>query len=369
MNDQILLESIINNFCFEGKFDSVEELHSGNINNSYCATFLLPDGGKNYYTIQHINSFVFKDPHGVMHNIEKVTQHLQRSIEKNGVDPERRVLKLIKTTRGDSLFQDENNGFWRAFRFINGATAHDSVVKEEHFFEAGRAFGEFQRLLYDFPAQELNETIPGFHDTPKRYITFEETIGEDRVGRAAQVGREIAFFRERQQMMGDIVNRLNSGDLPLRVTHNDTKINNVLIDDATDKAICVIDLDTVMPGSSLYDYGDAIRYGASTGAEDEKDLSKISLDLGRFERFTRGFLQETNGFLTQQELHLLPLGVKVITCELAMRFLTDYLDGDRYFKTAYPEHNLVRARAQMRLLEDVEQKSGFMDQLINQIIG
>ena len=369
MNDQILMKSVINNFCFEGRLDSVEELHSGNINNSYCITFLLPDGRKNYYTLQHINSFVFKDPRGVMHNIEKVTCNLYRSMEGNGEDPERRVLKLIDTTEGNTVFQDEKNGFWRAFRFIDGATAHDSVVKDEHFFEAGRAFGEFQRLLYDFPAEELNETIPGFHDTPKRYGVFEETVREDRAGRAAQVAQEIDFFRKRQEMMGGIVNRLRSGELPLRVTHNDTKINNVLIDNETDKAICVIDLDTVMPGSSLYDYGDAIRYGASTGAEDEKDLSKISIDLDRFEQFTRGFLQETNGFLTEQELHLLPLGVKVITCELAMRFLTDYLDGDRYFKTGYPEHNLVRARAQMRLLEDIEQKSEFMDRLIDQIIG
>ncbi len=355
-------------FQFEGAYEDVVELQSGNINNTYHLTFR--DGqARRHYTLQRINGYVFKNPEVVMRNIQMVTNHLKQSLIKDGVDYSRHVLELVTTNRGEVLYRDPEGDYWRVYRFIENATAYDEVVKSEHFYEAGRGFGEFQKRLIDFPINELTETIPGFHNTTRRFCAFVESMTADRAGRVADLDEEIDFFFSRRKMMNEIVRRLKSGELPLRVTHNDTKINNVMIDDATDKAICVIDLDTVMPGSSLYDFGDAIRFGASTAAEDEPDVSKIHLDMEKFKLFTRGFVEETNGFLTKDELRLMPLGVKVLTCELAMRFLTDYMDGDLYFKVRSPYHNLIRARAQMRLLVDIEAKyyemQAFIDGLID----
>lgn len=356
------LQEVLRHFQLVGTFDRFEEITSGNVNSTYHVFYQTPQG-EQQLTLQNINHYVFKDPQAVMENIERVTCHLHRRLCEKGLDPMRRVLHTVSTLENTPLYVDGEN-YWRMFYYIDGATAYNSVVKPEHFYETGCAFGAFQRDLCDFPIAQLHDTLPGFHDTPARYRVFEQAVAEDRAGRVAELSREIAFLRARQKMMGSIVERLQDGTLPLRVTHNDTKINNVLIDDCTDEAICVIDLDTVMPGSSLYDYGDAIRYGANTGAEDEQDVTKISLDLEMYTRFTQGFLSRVNGFLSPEEILLLPLGVKVITCELAMRFLTDYIEGDRYFKVRYPGHNLVRAHAQMRLLEDVEAKADCMQQLI-----
>ncbi len=350
------IKRVLSKFQFSGRYVHGEELHSGNINNTYHLIYHTDDGAVNHYTLQQINSYAFKDPRGVMRNIELVSDHLRKALEQKGIDPQRRMLDLIRTVDGDVLLETGGGGFWRAYRYIDEATAYDRVSKPEHFYEAGRAFGEFQRLLSDFPAEQLTETIPNFHNTQKRFYAFVAAVAEDKAKRVAWLDDEIEFFFERRRMMSEIVRRMDAGLLPVRVTHNDTKINNVMIDDKTDKAICVIDLDTVMPGSALYDYGDAIRFGASTAAEDEPDLNKISLDVGLFEQFTRGFLSEVHDSLTDEEIRLLPLSIKVITCELAMRFLTDYIDGDLYFKVSSPEHNLIRARAQMKLLTDVEAK-------------
>ena len=362
------LKNILPQFRFEGKYDSVQEIFSGNINNTYKVAF-RKDGKVIHYILQHINGYVFTDPEAVMRNIQLVTAHLKKGMVERGVDPQGKMLELILNRSGSPLFMDEKGGFWRAYNYIENATAYDRVEKPEHFFETGRAFGEFQRQLYDFDADQLAETIPGFHDTRRRFYAFVASVAADKAGRVKDVEEEIEFFFDRRRMMSEIVKKLERGELPLRVTHNDTKINNVMLDNETGKAVCVIDLDTVMPGSSLYDYGDAIRFGASTAAEDESDTSKISLDMGLFEQFTRGFLMETNGFLTVNELLALPLGIKVITCELAMRFLTDYLDGDKYFKVNAPDHNLIRARAQMKLLTDVEKKYAQMNQLVASLIG
>jgi Ser/Thr protein kinase RdoA (MazF antagonist) len=349
------IKQVLPQFRFEGSYHSVEEMHSGNINTTYHLVYL--DGGRaRHYTLQHINSYVFKDPAKVMHNIQRVTEHLRASLIAGGRNPERHVLELVPARDGNTLFRDSRGSFWRAYRFIENATAYDRMEAPRHFFEAGRGFGMFQRRLFDFPVGELYETIPDFHNTTRRFYAFARSVADDRAGRAARLEDEIEFLFERRGMMGEIVKLLASGALPVRVTHNDTKVNNVMIDDATGEAICVIDLDTVMPGSSLYDYGDAIRFGASTAAEDEPDPRKIALDMDKFELFTRGFFQETRGFLTREELLLMPLGAKVMTGELAMRFLTDYLDGDLYFKVKSPEHNLIRARAQMKLLTDIEEK-------------
>ena len=361
------IKNILPHFRFEGKYADGIELTSGNINNTYLITYDCGSERK-YYTLQHINKFVFKRPYEVMTNIEKVTKHLAAAYEKAGEDPSRRVLNLIPTTSGVYIHQDDEGHYWRAYNYINGASAYDAPVKDAHVFETGRAFGEFQKNLADFPAEELYETIPDFHNTTRRFYTFVASVAADKAGRVKYVEDEIEFMFDHRKLMNSIVSKLNAGELPLRVTHNDTKINNILIDNQTDKALCVIDLDTVMPGSSLYDFGDAIRFCASTAAEDEPDTKKIHLDMNAFRLFTEGFLSETNGFLDDDEIRALPLGVLVITCELAMRFLTDYIDGDVYFKVRSPEHNLVRARAQMAMLTDMESKYDEMCAVIEEYI-
>lgn len=363
--DANVLQSVAASFGLSEGISAWHEVSSGNINRTYHT---MLEGGDEY-TLQIINHHVFRDPDAIMSNIAHVTHHLERKYAAAGRSSKRHVLHFLRTREGHMIHRDGEGRYWRCYAYINGATAYDAVSKPEHFYQAGRAFGEFQRHLCDFPMDTLHETIPGFHDTPRRYEAFEAAVAADRVGRAASVSREIAFFRARKERMGYVVSLIESGELPLRVTHNDTKINNVLIDDRTDEATCVIDLDTVMPGSVLYDYGDAIRFGANKAAEDEPDLSKIGLDMELFTQFTRGFLSMVDGFLTKEEISMLPLGVQVITCELAMRFLTDYLDGDRYFRVKDAEHNLVRARAQIRLLEDVEEKTSEMRRIIAEEIA
>ena len=363
--DANTLQSVAESFGLSEGISAWHEVSSGNINNTYHTAL----GNGEEYTLQIINHHVFRDPDAIMSNIAHVTTHLEKKFAMEGMNPKRHVLHFLRTGEGRLIHRDGEGRYWRCYAYINGATAYDAVSKPEHFYQAGRAFGEFQRHLCDFPMDTLHETIPGFHNTPRRYEAFEAAVAADRVGRAASVAREIAFFRARKEVMGRIVSLIETNALPLRVTHNDTKINNVLIDDKSDEAICVIDLDTVMPGSVLYDYGDAIRFGANRAAEDEPDLLKISLDMELFAQFTRGFLSMVDGFLMREELCMLPLGVQVITCELAMRFITDYLDGDRYFRVKDATHNLVRARAQMRLLEDVEEKTSEMKRIIAEEIA
>ncbi len=351
------IKNVLPMFCFKGRYQSVRELTSGNVNNTYLLTY--QDGDlRRQYILQHVNTYVFKNPHEVMSNIAAVTEHVRDSYQRCNESAERRVLELIKTCQGTNLFEDEDGDFWRAYSYIDEADALDMVESPAQMEEVGRGFGVFQRMLYDFPAHQLYQSIPNFHNTPKRFYAFVRSVDEDKANRVQFLEEEIEFMFDRRRMMGEITKLLDANMLPLRVTHNDTKSNNVLLDRASGKAICVIDLDTVMPGSSLYDYGDAIRFGASTAAEDEPDTSKIALDMDKTKAFTRGFIEETNGFLTHEELIRLPLGIKVITCELAMRFLTDYIDGDLYFKVNSPDHNLTRARAQMALLRDVEAREG-----------
>jgi Ser/Thr protein kinase RdoA (MazF antagonist) len=308
-----------------------------------------------HFVLQRINTAAFKDPAALMENIGLVTAHIRASYEAEGIDPDRRVLTFAKAEGGTLLYTDPEGGAWRAYVYVDDVTAYDAIESADLFCEAGRGFGEFQNRLADFPAEKLSETIPGFHNTARRYETFLASVEKDAAGRVAELAEEIRFFNTRKALMSSIVEKLGH-ELPLRVTHNDTKLNNVLMDNETGKALCVIDLDTVMPGSALYDYGDAVRYGACTAAEDEPDTSKIGFDMTLFEAFTKGFVGATAGRLTDTEIKLLPLGVAVITCELALRFLTDYIDGDVYFKTRYEGHNLVRARAQMKLLTEVEAK-------------
>lgn len=354
------------------RFDAVpvtgRELTDGIINATYCLDF-EQGADPASCVIQRINTNVFKNPEALMENIARVTAHIYQALVKAGEDPARRVLSFVEADHGGYLYRDPEGGCWRAYYFVDNVTAHQQIENPSLFYEAGRGFGEFQTLLADFPAEQLSETIPNFHNTRKRYETLCASAAADKMGRAAEVAEELAFFAARKDAMCGIVDRLATGVLPLRVTHNDTKLNNVLLDNDTGKAMCVIDLDTVMPGSSLYDFGDAIRFGTNTAAEDEPDTSKIGFDMELFKAFARGFVEKTAGYLTDAEIRLLPLGAEVMTYEVAVRFLTDYLDGDVYFKTKYPGHNLVRARAQIKLLSEMEKRRDDMYAYVEKMLN
>ena len=359
------VKHVLPQFRFQGRFVKVTEVRSGNVNCTFILTY--QDGGiTRSYTLQKLNTYVFKSPRGVMSNIAAITDHLRRNISPDEVDAPRQALEVIRTIDNDVMLHDGEGNIWRAYAYIPDALALDMVESLTQLEEVGYAFGRFQRNLADFPADKLFVTIPDFHHSTKRFYAFVRAVDEDKAERVAGLENEVEFFFERRRMLGEIVKLLDQGVLPLRVTHNDTKSNNVLLDKDSGKALCVIDLDTVMPGSSLYDYGDGVRFGASDALEDEPDTSKVSLNMDKARAFTRGFVQETAGFLSDEELIRLPLGIKVITAELAMRFLTDYLDGDLYFKVDYPEHNLVRARAQMALLRDIERKEEALYQMVRE---
>lgn len=361
------LGSIIDRFDFPGVLSDCREVRTGHINSTYRLRFALPDGSARDYILQRINNYVFKKPWEVMENVQLVTEHIRAAMARQGIDPENRVLRLVPVKAGGNMVEDGEGGYWRAYHFIRHAKTTDRVESPAQFRQIGAAFGQFQSMLSDFPIEKLHDTIPHFHDTRKRVGDFERSVALDVAGRADGVRSEIAFIRSRGEAMCRIVDMLNAGEMPLRVTHNDTKINNVMLDADTGEALCVIDLDTVMPGSALYDFGDAIRYGASTAAEDETDLDRVALDMGLFAAFAEGFISGTAARLTSVELQNLPLGALVMTYENALRFLADYLDGDTYYKIDYPTHNLDRARCQCRLLSDMEARRDGMYEIVAEL--
>lgn len=341
-------------FRLDAKPVSCEPYGCGHINVTYLA---VTESGRRYI-LQKINNNTFRDVAGLMENITAATEFLRTETD----DP-RGVLTLVKTHDGASYLYAQD-AYWRVYDFVEDSICLQLPETDEDFYQSAVGFGTFQQLLTDFPAAKLHETIPNFHNTPDRYRALLETLERDPMHRAAQIQPEIEFALARQAEMATIQNALTAGELPLRVTHNDTKLNNVLLDAKTRKALCVIDLDTVMPGSSLYDFGDSIRFGANTAAEDEQDVSKVSLSLPLFESYTKGFLAGCAGSLTRAEVEMLPMGAKLMTLECGIRFLADYLMGDTYFKTAYPEHNLVRARTQIALVADMEEKWGEMENIV-----
>ncbi len=347
---------IADHFGIAGTIVHTEEIHSGNINRTFLVA--VDDGTcQKEYVFQKINTFVFKQPEAVMSNILNVTCHIKQKLTATHGAYDRRVLSFLVGDDGKPYYYTASTEhFWRVYEYIDQAVAFDLVEKPQHFYEAGRSFGEFQGWLSDFPAQTLAEIIPNFHNTPVRYETFRRSVEADVKGRRGGVEEEIRFLLERESECGAITEKLATGEIPYRVTHNDTKINNILFDVKTEKAICVIDLDTVMPGSALYDFGDAVRYGASTAREDERDLSKVTINTELYEQFTKGFLESMGDSMTAAEKALLPQSVKIMTLELATRFLADYLDGDVYFKTNSNDHNLVRALTQIQLVRDMEAK-------------
>ena len=354
MNEHEL--AILRQFCLDAEPASCTPYGCGHINRTY----LVATAGGRCYILQKINHHTFRDVAGLMENIELVTEHLRRK----SPDP-RSVLTLIRTKDGKS-YLEADDGYWRVFRFVEDSICLQQPESDADFYESAVGFGTFQQLLSDFPAEKLHETIPNFHNTPDRYRAFHETLTRDPMHRAAQVQPEIEFALARQAEMAALQNALDAGELPLRVTHNDTKLNNVLLDPQTGCAKCVLDLDTVMPGLSAYDFGDGVRFGASSAAEDEKDLDQVWLKLDMYQAFLEGYLDACGHALTPKEIEVLPLGAKIITAELAMRFLKDYLGGDVYFKIDYPTQNLDRCRTQLKLVADMEAKWPEMQRILHE---
>lgn len=335
---------------------------NGHINSTFAAE---KDG--EMYILQLINTSVFKNPSNMMNNMCKVTEHIREKVIKAGGDVEREVMNIITTDEGKNFFVASNGDTYRAYKFIKDSVTIEGNPTPEEFFQAGFGFGRFQNYLADFPASELVETIENFHHTPKRIEKLKETINADRFNRVKNCEDVIEYILKNENEAGIVIDGLKSGDIPLRVTHNDTKLNNILFDKDTRKALCVIDLDTVMPGSLLYDFGDAIRFGASAAAEDEKDLDKVWIDLKLFEGFASGFATALKDSITKTEKELLPFSAKLLTYELVVRFLDDYLNGDTYFKIKYPEHNLIRTKNQMKICQDIELKLNDMHKIIKDI--
>lgn len=331
---------------------------NGHINTTYLI------GEPPRYILQQINTDIFKHPEEVMENILAITDFLRKKIIAAGGDPLRETLTVVLTNEQRPFYCTPEGNCYRVYRFVDEALSLDSASSPAEFAESARAFGRFQRMLADFPAQKLHETIPHFHDTPDRLKHFRQTVAQDPVGRAANVQEEIRFVLERSGEMSTVTDAIASGAVPLRVTHNDTKLNNVMLDKATGKGLCVIDLDTVMPGSLLYDYGDSLRFGASTAAEDEQDLDKVRFDLDYFRAYTEAYLEELGDSLTPTEIELLPFSAKLMTLECGMRFLADHIDGDHYFRIHRENHNLDRCRTQFKLVADMESKMGAMKQIV-----
>ena len=341
-------------FQMPGRFIEVAPYGQGHIHDTYVVSRRLDDGTIRRFLLQRLNQHVFKSPERLMANIQRVTAHLSRVIIQEGGQPERETLSLIRTKTGGSFLTTADGGCWRAFVFIEGARTYQFPQSPAHVYHAGRAYGRFLHLLRDLPPEHLHESIPDFHNTEKRLQQLLRVAAADPVGRADAARPEIAFALQRAQIPSTLAQLRAAGELPLRVIHNDTKYNNVMIDDRTGEGICVIDLDTVMPGLSLFDFGDAVRSIANTAEEDEVDLSRVQFSLEKYEQFASGYLPVVKDLLTLEEAAQLSFSVRLITYELGIRFLTDYLNGDHYFKTHRPDHNLDRCRVQFKLLSEME---------------
>ena len=348
------LYNILKHFDFH---DDAYEYGNGHINETYVV--------EPKYIVQKINTNVFTNPDELMSNIESVTEFIKNKIIADGGNPLRETLTVIKTNEGRAYYTPNKVDYYRCYEFIRDSLAIETVENPTDLYEAAKGFALFQKRLADFPAEQLAETIKDFHNTPKRFEALKEAIKNDVKGRAKDVQAEIEFALGQESWISTVTDGLADGSIPLRVTHNDTKINNVLFDQASRKAICVIDLDTVMPGSMLYDFGDGLRVGAASGAEDEVDLDKIWFKLDNFEQFTKGYAEELGDTLTKKEIELLPLSAKLLTFECGIRFLTDYLNGDTYFRIHREHHNLDRCRTQFKLVKDIDSKFDEMKTIVN----
>ena len=351
-------------FEFGAQIVSVDRFGSGHVNDTFRVVTDLADSFHNTFILQRISEVAFHHPDEVMANVVGITEYLGEKIRQAGGDRSREALEVIRPRSGELYYTDSEGGAWRVFPFVTDIDCYDTAETPELFEASARAFGRFQHMLDGYPAETLYETIPHFHDTEDRLAKLKAAVAADKIGRAAECTAEIEFAIARETDCSVALQALRDGILPLRVTHNDTKLNNVLIDKATGEGMCIVDLDTTMPGLSINDFGDSIRFGANHSAEDEKDLSKVNFDINMFEAYTRGFLDGAAGSLTQAELDYLPWGAKLMTLECGIRFLTDYLVGDEYFQISRPEQNLDRCRTQFKLVRDMEGQFEAMHQIV-----
>ena len=346
----VAIENVISAFQVEGKVVDCIPFGNGHINDTRLVTM---DSGVQYVA-QRINKNVFKRPDLLMENYVGVTKFIRKKIEEMGGDPLREVLNAIPAKDGKSYVIDEEEQYWRLLVYVTESMSYDQVERPEQFYDSAVSFGDFQYMLRDYPAETLHETIVNFHNTPDRFRQLTEAIENDVKGRLKEVSAEVEFARAREEFAWTLENAHKEGRLPLRVTHNDTKLNNILFDTNTGKTLCVVDLDTIMPGYSVNDFGDSIRFGATTALEDETDLSKVNFDISLYELYVKGFIEGAKGGLTEGELEMLPIGAIMMTFECGMRFLADYLNGDTYFRIHRPSHNLDRCRNQFKLVSDME---------------
>ena len=361
--NQEAMRDIVSNFRIGGRMTRAEPYGTGHINDTYAVYFEAAPQKR--YIFQRINHRIFPDVPRLMENITRVTEHIRGKLERApGSDRERCTLTIIPVKSGASFLETAAGEYWRAYVFIEGASTHDVLKEKRQAFEAAKTFGAFQGLLADLPAPPLHETIPYFHHTPRRMSALKEAVRKDAANRCATAGNEIKFALAREPMTSVVVDMLAKGLLPERVTHNDTKINNVMIDDVSGRGVCAIDLDTVMAGSALYDFGDMVRTAAATSAEDETDLSKAGVDMTLFAELVRGYLESAGSFLNDAERNNLAFSARLITFTIGIRFLTDFLAGDVYFKTHRPNHNLDRARVQFRMVEMMEAREEEMRRIV-----
>jgi hypothetical protein len=363
------LQEISKQFQIYGEILHAETCKIGHINETYSATY--DQGGMRVrYIHQKINKRVFRNPPAVMRNLARVSAHLRRKLEDRQLPHiTRRCVTVVPTRKGDSYYVDKAGEFWRTFVFIEGVQTLEAVQSPTQAYQAGRAFGEFQNLLVDLPGERLHETIPNFHNTRKRFSALLDAIKKDHVNRVQLAQPEIEFALKHEKIVDVILNAMAKGRIPERITHNDTKFNNVMLDVVTGEAMCVVDLDTVMPGCALYDFGDMVRTTTSPTLEDEQDLSKIKMHMPIFEQLAEGYLATAGEFLTKAERSLLAFSGKLITFEIGIRFLTDYLSGDNYFRIHRPGHNLDRCRTQFKLVESIEQQADAMQKLVDKLSG
>jgi hypothetical protein len=363
------LQEISKQFQIYGEILHAETFKIGHINETYSATY--DQGGMRVrYIHQKINKHVFKNPPAVMKNVMRVTTHIRRRLEiQDARDITRRSLIVIPTRDGQSYYCSRENEYWRTFVFVEGVQTFESVQSPEQAFQAGRAFGEFQSLLVDLPGGRLTETIPNFHNTRKRFSALQQAIQKDRYNRAKDAKQEIEFALKHEKIVDVILDAMARKRIPERITHNDTKFNNVMLDAVTGEAKCVVDLDTVMPGCALYDFGDMVRTTTSPTLEDEPDLSKVRMLMPIFKQLAEGYLATAGSFLTKAEKSILAFSGKLITFEIGIRFLTDFLSGDTYFRIHRPDHNLDRCRTQFKLAESIEQQEEAMQKFVNGLDG
>ena len=359
------LHEVLEAFDFGAPVVGAIRYGCGHINDTFVVHTQPENACCRRFILQRMSAAAFKHPDQLMENIIGVTEFLGREIEKHSGDRSREAMEVLRPKNGADYYTDSQGGAWRLYPFVEGTVCHQTADTPELFAASGRAFGRFQQLLRDYPADTLYETIPHFHDTEDRLARFKAAVAADKLGRAAGCQPEIDFVLAREKDCSVALDALRAGKLPLRVTHNDTKLNNVLMDDKTGEGICIIDLDTVMPGLVLYDFGDSIRFGANHSAEDETDLSKVNLDVDLFEVYTRAFLEGVDGSLTDAEIAYLPWGAKLMTLECGIRFLTDYLDGDNYFHISREGQNLDRCRTQFKLVADMEERWSELEAIVN----